>query len=125
VWTQACTGAHAHEHHSADASSCAAHSDEFFPFLPHHVPYNASSTDPFVFRYYNKHEARPRARRKPARKCAKALGSAHALLAPLRRARVSALRSPAARAVARRRGHGVAHAQRARTRPHAAARAQS
>ena len=35
---------------------CAAHSDEFFPFLPHHVPYDPTSTDPFVFRYYNKSE---------------------------------------------------------------------
>ena len=35
---------------------CAAHTDEFFPFLPDHVKYDPASTDPFTFRYYNKTE---------------------------------------------------------------------
>ena len=35
---------------------CAAHTDEFFPFLPHHVKYDPASNDPFTFRYYNKSE---------------------------------------------------------------------
>lgn len=47
---QACVaGAAAHE-------GCAAHTDEFFPFLPHHVKYDPASNDPFTFRYYNKSE---------------------------------------------------------------------
>jgi hypothetical protein len=104
VAPQACASAcvFAHEHHGGgDASSCAAHSDEFFPFLPHHVPYNASSTDPFVFRYYNKHEARsargaargatPPAAKGPTesaharwRRCARAAARAAPLRAPAR-----------------------------------------
>jgi len=47
---QACVAlAAAHE-------GCAAHSDEFFPFLPDHVAFDPASDSPFVFRHYNKSE---------------------------------------------------------------------
>lgn len=46
------------------ASGCGEPAfNEFFPFIKR-VGYNPAATDPYTFRYYNKHEARFTTRRK-------------------------------------------------------------